>query len=96
MNKKIVIGGQSFLDKVLECTGDVNNAFEMALLNGLSITEDVVIGVNLKLSEVNKPNTASFFNEFNKPATALTQEQLTEIENKGIGHMRIGTTFIVG
>jgi hypothetical protein len=96
MSKNIVYQGQSFLDKVLETTGSIENAFEMALLNGLSITEDVAIGVNLKSSEVNKPNTASFFNEFNKPATALTQEQLKEIENKGIGHMRIETTFIVG
>ena len=35
--------GQSFLGKVIENTGSVENAVEMALLNGFSITDDLVI-----------------------------------------------------
>ncbi|WP_395049394.1 hypothetical protein [Flavobacterium sp.] len=95
MNKKIVHQGQSFLDKVLENTGSIENAFEMALLNGISITDDLAIGSELICSPVSNKVVAELFNEFKKPATGLTPAQVAEIQNLGIGSMRIGSTFIV-
>jgi hypothetical protein len=96
MNSKIVHQGQSFLDKVLETTGSIENAFEMALLNNMSITDDVAIGQELKVSNVTLKSIVSIFNKNKRPATAITMEQMQEIENDGIGYMRIGSTFIVG
>ena len=96
MNSATVYQGQSFLDKVLETTGSVDNAFAMAILNGTSITDDVVIGQELKATAVTLKSVVSIFNEKKRPATAITMEQLQEIENNGIGFMQIGTTFIVG
>jgi translation initiation factor 2 beta subunit (eIF-2beta)/eIF-5 len=91
-----VYQGQSFLDKVLETTGSIDNAFAMAILNGMSITDDVVVGQELKATGVTLKSVVSIFNDKKRPATAITMEQLQEIESKGIGYMRIGTTFIVG
>ena len=96
MSNAKVYQGQSFLDKVIELTGSVENAFEMAILNGLSITDNVVIGQELKTTEVTLKSIVSIFNEKRRPATGITVEHMQEIESKGIGYMRIGTTFIVG
>jgi translation initiation factor 2 beta subunit (eIF-2beta)/eIF-5 len=96
MSNAKVYQGQSFLDKVLETTGSIDNAFAMAILNGMSITDDVVVGQELKATGVTLKSVVSIFNDKKRPATAITMEQLQEIESKGIGYMRIGTTFIVG
>jgi hypothetical protein len=96
MSNKIVYQGQSFLDKVLENTGSIENAFAMALINGISVTDDVVIGQELKVTAVTSKAIVSIFNENKRPATAITMNHLQEIKNKGIGYMRIGSTFIVG
>jgi hypothetical protein len=96
MSNAKVYQGQSFLDKVLENTGSIENSFAMALLNGISVTDDVVIGQELKVTSVTSKSIVSIFNENKRPATAITIEQMQEIESKGIGYMRIGSTFIVG
>lgn len=96
MSNAKVYQGQSFLDKVLETTGSIDNAFAMAILNGMSITDDVVVGQELKATGATLKSVVSIFNNKKRPATAITMEQLQEIESKGIGYMRIGTTFIVG
>jgi hypothetical protein len=87
--------GQSFLDKVIECTGSVDNAFEMAVLNGVSITDDVMVGQELNPSTITNGLIFGLFGELNRPATMITKEQIAEIENIGIGKMIIGTNFIV-
>lgn len=88
-----VYQGQTFFDKVLECTGNVENAFEMALLNNLSITEDLVIGNVLVKSEVTNKRITNIFNEKNKPATAFSLQMMEE--KTGIDYMIIETNFIV-
>jgi len=87
--------GQSFLDKVIECTGSVDNAFEMAVLNGVSITDDVMVGQELNPSTITNSLIFGLFGELNRPATMIAKEQIAEIENIGIGKMIIGTNFIV-
>lgn len=96
MSEKIVYQGQSFLDKVLEITGSIENAFQMSLLNNIPITDDVRIGQELQKSEITQKYVVSIFNENNRPATGITYQQQQEIDNKGIGYMRIRSTFIVG
>ena len=87
--------GQSFLDKVLEQTGSIENAFEMALANDSSITDLLVIGDVLKPAGKIKSVIVSLFGENNEPATALTASYIAENENFGIGKMAIGSTFII-
>lgn len=95
MSSAKVYQGQSFLDKVIETTGNIENGFKMSILNGVSITDDVVIGQELKTTGVTLKSVVSIFNDNKRPATAITMEQMQEIESKGIGYMRIGSTFIV-
>ncbi|MGV8814737.1 MAG: hypothetical protein ACOH2D_11575 [Gelidibacter sp.] len=87
--------GQSFLDKVTQYTGSIDNALEMAVLNNLSITDPLVIGDIVKATAVTNKIVHGFFNPFNEPATALTYEAIAEIDNAGIGEMIIESTFIV-
>jgi hypothetical protein len=95
MSKNKVYNSQSFFDKVIECTGSIENAFKMALLNGISVTDDIVIGQQLKIPPVTNKVIVEFFGDLNRPATMITQSQIEEIENIGIGKMIIGTNFIV-
>ena len=96
MSKKIVYSGQSFLDKVIENTGSIESAFEMALLNGVSVTDDVLVGIALKPEEITNGVIADFFNAFNRPATGISAADLQSMSPVlGIGTMRIGSTFIV-
>lgn len=91
----IIHQGQSFLDKVIEQTGDVENTFDMALLNNASITDDLVVGAYLKVNTVTKKSVVDFYNEYNRPATALTNEQQQEVQSLGIGSMIIEQNFRV-
>ena len=92
MNKKIVYSGQSFLDKVLECTGDVTNAVAMAVQNGINITDDLVVGSEVKLSSITKKTVVDFFTEDNRPATKYVQMANDESDNYGFpeGEFPIG------
>lgn len=71
-NVKIVFAGQSFLDKVLETTGSIDNALEMSILNGVSITDNVIVGEELQVLPISNKVVVSYFNEFNRPATAIS------------------------
>lgn len=91
-----VYAGQSFLDKVVENTGSVDNAVEVSVLNGVSITDAVVVGSELKMNEVTDKGIVSLFNEFNRPATAINNKNHELIvADDGIGAMIIEDTFIV-
>lgn len=97
--KDKVYQGQNFIDKVLENTGSSENAFEMALLNGVSLTDDVAIGQELQLSSVTRKGMVRIFNRNNRPASALRNAPPTDLypddENDGIGYMAIENNFII-
>ena len=93
---KIVKQGQSFLDKVTQLTGSFENALEMAVLNGLSITGDVAKGLVVNPTEVTNKRVVASYNEFNEPATNISQSEIEALETIGIGTMVIEDTFIVG
>jgi hypothetical protein len=95
MSKNKVYNSQSFFDKVIECTGSIENAFAMVLLNGISVTDDILIGQQLKTTPITNNAIVDFFGDLNRPATMITIAQIEEIENIGIGKMIIGTNFIV-
>ncbi len=93
--KQFVHQGQSFLDKVIELTGNVDNTFEMALSNGRSITDNLEIGTELSSISTIDKKVASLFNNQHRPATALSFVLQNEIDNQGIGQMEISYNFIV-
>jgi hypothetical protein len=69
MNKNIVHSGQTFFNKVIECTGDIDNAFAMMLLNKKkSLTDNDSIGTELKATNITDYDVVDFY-EDRKPAT---------------------------
>lgn len=92
-----VYQGQSLCDKAVEITGSIENVFALALENNRSITDPLAIGTLLKYSgAVTKP-IASLFDDTNRCATAITnQNHELIVADEGIGAMIIESTFIVG
>lgn len=92
-----VYQGQSFLDKVIEMTGSVDNAFAMALENNVSITDSLAIGTPLTYSGAITKSISSLFKDSSRCATAITkQNHELIVADEGIGAMIIENTFIVG
>ncbi len=82
--------GQSFLDKVIQLTGSVESAFDVAIFNNMSITDKRQIGDVVKAEKVTNKRVANFFKNI-QPATASN----IELNNKGIGYWSIGENFII-
>ncbi len=94
-NMSKVQQGQSFIDKTLELTGSVESLLEMAILNNVSITDDVSIGKEIIGTQILKNSIVEgLTNEL--IATKITSEINQVIpEDLGIGKMAIESTFIV-
>lgn len=95
----IVLNNQTLLDVAIRHCGTVEAVADIAILNNISITEDLVPGqlIELPKKDYGNQDVVNFFSD-NKidPATELTQEHeaLTE-GNSGIGFWEIGNNFIV-
>lgn len=94
-NTSRVQQGQSFIDKTLELTGSVESLLDMAILNNVSITDDVSIGKEILGTQILKNSIVEgLTNEL--IATKITSEINQVIpEDLGIGKMAIESTFIV-
>ena len=77
MSRTTVYSGQSFFNKVVENTGDIDNAFAMLLLNKKkSFTEPIIIGQEVKASVVTDDDVVDFFSN-RKPATGFNKIVVT-------------------
>jgi len=86
--------GQSFLDKVLQTTGSLAAAFEMATLNGASITDDLAIGSEVTPGPIDNKNIVSFWqNDIREPATDIFVEY--ESLKSGIDYWAVNVDFVV-
>jgi len=96
--QKQVLHNQSLMDFSLQHTGSFKNAFLNAFENGKSITDSLEAGEILSIP-ANVITDDVILNYYNlkdvKPATAITQSQIDELEANGIGYMIIEETFIV-
>lgn len=79
-----VTSRQNILDVAIEHCGALEAAYELAVANGLSLTEDLVNGRELKETEITDSDVTLFYNVNSvKPATGITTD---EINNRlGIG-----------
>lgn len=92
----IVLHNQTFLDIAIQYTGNVHNAFYIALANGYTVSEKIIPGTIISLP-INQKNTdvLRYYNEKKiLPATAIQDLRPTE-ETRGIGWMKVGSTFKV-
>ncbi len=69
---------QSLFDMAVQIAGNVEAAFDLALINGLSITDDLAIGSELKKVEAIKKDITNYYINRNViPATATTEIDLS-------------------
>lgn len=61
--------GQTFFDSVIEATGDITNAFDMAMANGISVTDALYNQMDLVVVGTEKKVITQLF-QINKPASA--------------------------
>lgn len=90
---------QSLLDVAIRHCGTVEAVADIAILNNISITEDLIPGqlIELPLKDYGNQEVINYFS-VNKidPATALTEEHTALTEgDSGIGFWEIGNNFIV-
>lgn len=60
--------GQTFFDSVIENTGDITNAFDMALVNYISVTDVLFNQMDLVVAGTEKKVITQLF-QINKPAS---------------------------
>ena len=95
-----VLNNQSLLDIAVQYTGTIENAFKIAVANGLSLTDELQPGAQLIIPsdvEMNSDVVSYFSGKGIQPATGLTENDLliAQTVQRGIGYMQIGKTFKV-
>lgn len=97
MNSGIYYQGQSLFDKTIETTGDIEQSFALALLNGASVTDEFAIEQEIVfLTAPKRKSVVALFHSKNRPASDLVAQDRDIIVRGGIGKMIIESTFIVG
>lgn len=92
--QSIVHSRQSLLDISIQECGSIETVFAIAERNGISITEDLIVGQAIMFSseEIVKKKVVATLATFGiKPATAVT----TNILPEGVEYWRIEFDFIV-
>jgi hypothetical protein len=90
-----VLQGQSIFDIAIQELGSAEGAFDLAVLNGISITDELTPGQELALPTVVNKQIASYYaNKGLKPATALTLTNMPAALG-GIDYWAIETAFMV-
>lgn len=94
----LVIHNQSLIDVAVQHTGSAENLFQLAVLNGKSITDDLVPGEEIAIdSSINiDEDIFQFFqNKKLRPATGEVTEPTATPELEGISYWIINKNFIV-
>lgn len=89
---------QSLLDIAIQADGSAQCAFEWALYNGLSITDELLSGLEFKMpkSEAFRQQRIAEYFKDKKIATGFPLENSAlPLQPEGIGAMITGTSFIV-
>nr|WP_315032483.1 hypothetical protein [uncultured Chryseobacterium sp.] len=94
-----VLNRQSILDISIQYTGDVQKCFDIAIANGMSVSDLLASGTTLTIpDDIEKnPDVINYYaSRLLKPATGTTLQQENQLPTlKGIGYMQIGNTFKV-
>ncbi len=93
----IILHNQSFLDLAIQHTGSVENAFVLALQNGKSLTDDLVVGEQLYLENTkNNTDILSYYQSKKlQPATGVSHTGGSSLQLQGIGYWVISNDFKV-
>jgi hypothetical protein len=90
-----VLNGQSLFDIAIQAAGSVEAAFDIALANGIGITDDLPAGTVLVIPAVLNRRVADYYRANDiKPATALGTQDV-EFVMEGINYWRLEYDFEV-
>lgn len=87
----IVEQGQCLVDMAIQYNGNALAIFDIALINGISLTEDIVPGQELKETAVLDNRIKNYFSKIT-PASGNDADILVQ---QGIGYWYIGLDFII-
>jgi len=86
--------GQTIFDIAVQTAGSVQAAFAAAMLNGLSVTDDLAIGDTLAIPPVADKGMLQHYKDTGTvPATALDANAASRLE--GIGYWFVQYDFVV-
>lgn len=88
---------QSVLDVAVQHSGSIESIFDLASLNGLSVTDDLVPNDSLQRSEVTTDADVVFYYSTKGiiPSTAPSADDIAQHPIGGINYMGIQIDFIV-
>jgi hypothetical protein len=95
--KITVRNNQSLLDIAIQCRGTAEAAFEIAVANNISITDDLITGQVLLIPQTryyNKTMADYYQGKGFLPATAVTDDYIESLDSPGIGEMVISINFM--
>ena len=101
-----VLEGQSLFDLAVQTSGSVEAVFDVAELNGLSVTDALIAGSVIETRyvvetrciasvSVNQPIADYYAKNGLKPATDATDEAMNELRDEGIDYWAVEVDFIV-
>ena len=88
----IVEQGQCLVDMAIQYNGNALAIFDIALIHGISLTEDIVPGQELKETAVLDTRIKNYFSKIT-PASSNNADIL--VQPQGIGYWYIGLDFII-
>lgn len=97
MSTATVIDGQSLFDIAIVKCGSPESAYNIAMLNGIALTDALPVGTVLILPAVVKKDMSAYFTDKGiNPATSLTEADIANtIQGEGIEFWAIEEDFKV-
>jgi hypothetical protein len=87
-----ILEGQSLPDIAIQESGSIEAVFDLAVKNGISITDKLQAGLNINnVNPLNQGIVAYYRAKNIRPATWMAQNQI----HTGIGYMGIDVNFII-
>lgn len=93
-----VLHNQTLLDIAIQHTGIVKNSFDIAVYNGIAVSEPLIYGMSLTIPDDLEfdIDTVNFYQANNlQPATEIDNNMVTIIPLSGVGYWEIETEFII-
>ncbi len=95
---EIVRQGQNLLDLALQATGDADTALDIALANGLCLSDDLTVGQTIEVSDTltgNENIRQLYAAHAIHPATGITATNSADAPFEGIEFWAVEYDFIV-
>ncbi len=95
---EIVRQGQNLLDLAIQATGDAGTALDIALTNGLCLTDDLQVGQPIDIEDtlIGNENIRELYRTKGiHPATGITTADTAEASYEGIEYWGIEYDFVI-